>query len=288
MARLAQNNRPHGSQESLDIYLREVRQYPLLSRDEEIQLAQKARSGDQAALDKLVRSNLRFVVSVAKKYNGQGVPLEDLINEGNLGLVRAAHRFDPDRGYKFISYAVWWIRQAILHTLSQSSRLVRLPLNKAGYIPRISRAAQALTQDLGREPTVAEIAEKVELSERDVEETLRVAGGHLSLDETYSDERDDNAFVDYVEDTDSDAPDDDLYREFLSEDVLRALDTLSDRERKIMLMYFGLGGHAPLTLEEIGRHLSLTRERIRQIKEQAIDKLRTSTRTRYLAAYMEN
>lgn len=273
--------------ESLDIYLREIRRHPLISREEENELARRAQAGDQAALDKLVRSNLRFVVSVAKKYRSQGVPLEDLINDGNLGLVRAAHRFDPDRGFKFISYAVWWVRQAILHSLSQHSRLVRLPLNKAGYVTRISRAAQELVQDLGREPTHAEIAEHVGLEERDVDDTLRVAGGHLSLDSAYGEDRDDHSFVESVEDTVTDAPDADLYRETLSRDLLRAINTLSDRERTILLMYFGLDGHSPLTLEEIGTHLGLTRERIRQIKEQAIERLRQS-RAPYLSAYLDN
>lgn len=288
MARLARETKQPSGGESLDIYLREIRRYPLMTREEENALARKARDGDEAAMDKLVRSNLRFVVSVAKRYSGQGVPLEDLINDGNLGLVRAAHRFDPDRGYKFISYAVWWVRQAILHSLSQHSRIVRLPLNKAGYIPRIGKAAQELLQELGREPTVAEIAEKVELPQKDVEETMRVAGGHLSLNDTYTDERDDHAFIDYVEDTDGPSPDEELYKEFLSKDVLKALQSLNERERTIMLMYFGLGGESPLTLEQIGKHLNLTRERIRQIKEQAIDKLRQTSRARYLSGYAEN
>jgi RNA polymerase primary sigma factor len=288
MATTGMKARASAGRDSLDIYLRDIRQYPLLTREEENQLARRAQAGDQKALDKLVRSNLRFVVSVAKKYNGQGVPLEDLINEGNLGLVRAAHRFDPDRGFKFISYAVWWVRQAILHSLSQQSRMVRLPLNKAGYVSKISRASQELIQDLGREPTAAEIAEKVDLTEQDVRDTLRVSGGHLSLNETYSDERDDNTFIDYVEDTDSDGPDTDLYRELLSRDAVRAIETLNERERTILLMYFGLDGHSPKTLEEIGQHLGLTRERIRQIKEQAIDRLRQPGRAQYLAGYMEN
>lgn len=283
MAKLATKSYSSRDDQSLDIYLREIRRYPLITREEENELARRAQAGDQAALDKVVRSNLRFVVSVAKRYAGQGVPLEDLINEGNLGLVRAAHRFDPDRGYKFISYAVWWVRQAIFHSLSQQSRIVRLPLNKAGYIPRISRASQELVQELGREPSNAELARKVGLSEEDVEDTLRVAGGHLSLHDSCGDERDDHAFIDYVEDTGTAAPDDELYKEYLSKDVLRALDTLNDRERRIVLLYFGLGGESPLTLEEIGRELSLTRERIRQIKEQAIDKLRQSSRTQFLS-----
>jgi RNA polymerase primary sigma factor len=288
MARTASFPRSSRDKDSLDIYLRDIRKYPLISREEEGELARRAQDGDQAALDTLVRSNLRFVVSVAKKYSGQGVPLEDLINDGNLGLVRAAHRFDPDRGYKFISYAVWWVRQAILHSLSHSSRVVRLPLNKAGYISKISKASQVLVQDLGREPSNAEIAEKVGITEREVEETLRVAGGHLSLDSTYSNENDDQSFVESVEDIEGNAPDDDMYQQFLSRDVIRAIDTLNERERTIMMMYFGLGGHSPRTLEEIGGELGLTRERIRQIKEQAIEKLRQSSRSGYLSPYVGN
>jgi RNA polymerase primary sigma factor len=293
MAKQEQIDRPYtrarkNAREALDIYLDDIKRYPLIDREEEAELARRAQAGDDAAMDKLVRSNLRFVVSIAKKYTGQGVPLDDLINEGNLGLVRAAHRFDPERGYKFISYAVWWVRQAILQNLSQHSRVVRLPLNKAGNLSRIGKASQTLWQELGREPTHAEIAESLGLDARDVEDTVNVANGQVSLHEAFSDEPGDHAYIDYLEDTEGPAPDDGLYREFLSHDVQRALATLNERERTIMTLYFGLAGETALTLEEIGRHLNLTRERIRQIKEQAVDKLRQSSRTRYLSAYMDN
>jgi RNA polymerase primary sigma factor len=293
MAKLTEMDRPFArrrgsSREALDVYLDDIKRSPLIDRQEETELARRAKDGDSAAMDKLVRSNLRFVVSIAKRYSGQGVPLDDLINEGNLGLVRAAHRFDPERGYKFISYAVWWVRQAILHSLSQHSRVVRLPLNKAGNLSRIGKASRTLLQELGREPTHAEIAERLGLAERDVEETLSVANGQVSLHDAFSDEPGDHAFIDYLEDTEGAAPDDELYKEFLSKDMLRVLETLNERERMIMTLYFGLAGETALTLEEIGRHLNLTRERIRQIKEQAIDKLRQSTRARYLSAYLDN
>jgi len=283
-----ERRRSFGNDESLDIYLREIRRYPLLTRDEENEVAKLARDGDAAAMDKLVRSNLRFVVSVAKRYNKQGMPLEDLINEGNLGLVRAAQRFDPDRGYKFISYAVWWVRQAILNSLSQQSRVVRLPLNKAANLQKIGRASQELLQELEREPSAHEIGERVGVPGREIEETLTVANGQMSLDEKYSEEEGNHAFIDYLEDTKGAAPDQPLYEELLSRDVQRALETLNERERVIMSMYFGLGDQTPLTLEEIGAHLGLTRERIRQIKEQAVDKLRQTARAQYLSPYLQN
>lgn len=293
MAKQEQIDRPYApakrnAREALDIYLDDIKRYPLVGREEEAELARRAQGGDASAMDKLVRSNLRFVVSIAKRYTGQGVPLDDLINEGNLGLVRAAHRFDPERGYKFISYAVWWVRQAILQSLSQHSRVVRLPLNKAGNLSRIGKASQALWHELGREPTPAEIAESLGLDARDVEDTINVANGQVSLHHSFSDDPGDHSYIDYLEDTEGAAPDDGLYREFLSHDVQRALGTLNAREREIMTLYFGLAGETALTLEEIGRRLNLTRERIRQIKEQAIDKLRQSARSEYLSAYVDN
>jgi RNA polymerase primary sigma factor len=280
--------RTRRTDDGLDIYLDDIRRYPLMTRDEENKVARRAKDGDAAAMDKLVRSNLRFVVSIAKRYNKNGMPLEDLINEGNLGLVRAAHRFDPDRGYKFISYAVWWVRQAILNSLSQHSRVVRLPLNKAANLQKISRTSQSLYQELGREPTPHEIGQRIGVSGHDIEETLIVANGQVSLDDRYSEEGGDNAFIDYLEDTTSPATDEPLYEDLLSKDVQRALETLNERERTIMSMYFGIGRETPLTLEQIGAHLGLTRERIRQIKEQAVDKLRQSSRAQFLSAYVQN
>lgn len=235
-----------------------------------------------------MKANLRFVVSIAKQYANQGLSLEDLINDGNLGLIKAAHRFDEKRGYKFISYAVWWIRQAMLQSLAEHSRIVRLPLNRAGTLYKIGKASRQLDQELGRAPNALEIAKRLKLSEDEVKDTMHIANTHISLDDPYSSDQDDNALVDYLMDENAEMPDESAFDHALSEDMEKALNTLSERERVILSLYFGLNGEDPLTLEEIGKELGLTRERIRQIKEKAILRLRHSSRSRYLQGYVEN
>jgi RNA polymerase primary sigma factor len=276
-----------GGNRSLDVYLHEINKTPLLTREQEQSLARRIRKGDKDALDRLVKANLRFVVSIAKQYSNQGLPLEDLINDGNLGLIKAAHRFDEKRGYKFISYAVWWIRQAMLQSLAEHSRIVRLPLNRAGTLYRIGKASRQLDQELGRSPNAREIAKKLKLSEEEVEDTMHIANTHVSLDDPYSTDQDDTSLVDYLQDDSSPSPDEETYGRALSDDMEKALATLSERERQILEMYFGLNQEEPLTLEEIGKELGLTRERIRQIKEKAIVRLRHSSRAKFLQGYME-
>ena len=270
---------------SLDQYLKEISVYPLIDKAEEVRLAKEIRKGEEAALNKLVRSNLRFVVSVAKKYQNQGVPLPDLINEGNLGLIRAAHKFDETKGIKFISYAVWWIRQAILQALAEQSRIVRVPLNRAGALHRIGRRSSALLQELGREPTVEEIAEELEISREEVERTLAISQSHLSLDAPVT-PGEDNRLLDYLPDQYSPGPEDEAYRHALKETVEEALSTLKEREAKILSLYFGLDDQEPMTLEEIGSLLGITRERVRQIKEKALLRLRHASRARFLETFM--
>jgi RNA polymerase primary sigma factor len=277
----------NGGNRSLDVYLHEINKTPLLTREQEQSLARRIKVGDKDALDGLVKANLRFVVSVAKQYANQGLPLEDLINDGNLGLIKAAHRFDEKRGYKFISYAVWWIRQAMLQSLAEHSRIVRLPLNRAGTLYRIGKASRQLDQELGRSPSAKEIAKKLKLSEEEVEDTMHIANTHVSLDDPYSTEQDDTSLVDYLQDDSSPMPDEQTYGRALSDDMEKALATLSEREKQILSMYFGLNSEEPLTLEQIGKELGLTRERIRQIKEKAILRLRHSSRARFLQGYME-
>jgi RNA polymerase primary sigma factor len=269
---------------SLDQYLKEISQYPLIDRAEEVRLAQLIRKGEEEALDKLVRSNLRFVVSVAKKYQNQGVPLSDLINEGNLGLIRAAHKFDETKGIKFISYAVWWIRQAILQALAEQSRIVRVPLNRAGALHRIGRRSSSLLQELGREPTVGEIAEDLEISTDEVERTLAISQSHLSLDAPMT-PGEDNRLLDYLPDQYSPGPEDDAYANALEATIEVALATLQEREAKILRLYFGLDDQDPMTLEEIGSILGITRERVRQIKEKALVRLRHASRARFLETF---
>lgn len=272
---------------SLDLYLHEINKTPLLSREEEQAIARRIRAGEKGALDQLVKANLRFVVSIAKQYANQGLSLEDLINDGNLGLIKAAHRFDEKRGYKFISYAVWWIRQAMLQSLAEHSRIVRLPLNRAGTLYRIGKASRQLDQELGRKPRPEEIAKKLKISEDEVKATMHIANTHVSLDDPYSNDQDDNALVDYLVDDKARMPDDQTFEHALTDDMDKALNTLSDRERHILSLYFGLNGAEPMTLEEIGKKLALTRERIRQIKEKAILRLRHSSRAKYLKGYIE-
>jgi len=270
---------------SLDQYLREISQYQLLTRDQEVDLAQRIRIGDAEALDMLVRSNLRFVVSVAKKYQNQGVSLADLINEGNLGLIRAAHKFDETKGIKFISYAVWWIRQAILQALAEQSRIVRVPLNRAGTLHRIGKRSSALQQELGREPTVEEISEGLDISEEEVAKTLSISQTHLSLDAPLT-PGEDNKLLDYLPDTQNLGPDDETFERALSESIEGVLSTLKEREAKILRLYFGLEGQEPMTLEEIGALLGITRERVRQIKEKALARLRHVSRARALESFL--
>src|SRR5712664_2620026 len=263
---------------SLDQYLREISQYPLITREDEVSLAQRIRVGEAEALDKLVRSNLRFVVSVAKKYQNQGVSLSDLINEGNLGLIRAAHKFDETKGIKFISYAVWWIRQAILQALAEQSRIVRVPLNRAGTLHRIGKRSASLLQELGREPTVEEIAEGMDISEEEGAKTL-------SLDAPLT-PGEDNKLLDYLPDTQNPGPDDEIFEHALTESIESVLATLKEREARILRLYFGLEGQEPMTLEEIGSQLGITRERVRQLKEKALARLRHVSRARALESFL--
>ena len=271
---------------SLDQYLKEISAYPLIDRAEEVRLAQQIRKRDAEALDKLVRSNLRFVVSVAKKYQNQGVPLSDLINEGNLGLIRAAHKFDETKGIKFISYAVWWIRQAILQALAEQSRIVRVPLNRAGALHRIGRRSSTLLQELGREPTVEEIATDLDISQEEVERTLAIGQSHLSLDAPMT-PGEDNRLFDYIPDEYAPGPEDEAYQHALKNTIEEALATLKDREAKILSLYFGLDDQEPMTLEEIGSLLGITRERVRQIKEKALLRLRHASRARFLETFID-
>jgi len=270
---------------SLDQYLRDISIYPLISRDEEAALARRIRAHDQEALDKLVRSNLRFVVSVEKKYPNQGVSLSDLINEGNLGLIRAAHKFDETKGIKFISYAVWWIRQAILQALAEQSRIVPVPLNRAGTLHRIGKRAATLLQELGREATHAEIAHGMDITEEEVAKTMSISQATLSLDAPMA-PGEDNKLLDYLPDTINPTPDEQIFVKALTESIEEALSHLKERESKILRLYFGLDGNEPMTLEEIGALLGITRERVRQIKEKALSRLRHVSRARALESYL--
>ena len=279
------NKRSGYEEGSLDQYLRDISIYPLISREQEVLLAQRIRENDQEALDTLVRSNLRFVVSVAKKYQNQGVSLSDLINEGNLGLIRAAHKFDETKGIKFISYAVWWIRQAILQALAEQSRIVRVPLNRAGTLHRIGKRASALLQELGREATHAEIAEGMEITEEEVAKTMAISQTHLSLDAPMT-PGEDNRLLDYLPDNVNPTPDEETFEKALTESIAEALGGLKEREAKILRLYFGLDGAEPMTLEQIGAVLNITRERVRQIKEKALSRLRHVSRARALESYL--
>lgn len=270
---------------SLDLYLREIGETPLINAAEEVRLAKQIKLGDQTALEKLTKANLRFVVSVAKQYQNQGLSLADLINEGNIGLIKAAKRFDETRGFKFISYAVWWIRQAILQSLAEQSRIVRLPLNRVGTLHKIGKISSSLEQEYGREPSPDEIARELELSAVEVSDTLKISNSHLSLDAPFS-VSEDNSLMDVLEDEYQPAPDEDLLTESLKLEIERALDTLSAREAEVINLYFGLNSEKALTLEEIGARFSLTRERVRQIKEKAIRRLRHASRSKSLRAYL--
>ncbi|WP_266205384.1 sigma-70 family RNA polymerase sigma factor [Pontibacter kalidii] len=259
--------------QSLDKYLQEIGKVDLLTPDEEVSLAQRIKEGDQFALEKLTKANLRFVVSVAKQYQNQGLSLGDLINEGNLGLIKAAKRFDETRGFKFISYAVWWIRQSILQALAEQSRIVRLPLNRVGSLNKISKSFSELEQKFEREPSPEEIAEVLELTTAEVVDTLKISGRHVSVDAPFV-QGEENRLLDVLENEDEESPDMGLMNDSLRKEVQRALSTLTKREADVITLYFGLNGEHSLTLEEIGEKFNLTRERVRQIKEKAIRRLR--------------
>jgi len=279
------HRKPSSDEGSLDQYLRDISVYPLITREQEVELAKRIRKTDQEALDTLVRSNLRFVVSVAKKYQNQGVSLSDLINEGNLGLIRAAHKFDETKGIKFISYAVWWIRQAILQALAEQSRIVRVPLNRAGTLHRIGKRASSLLQELGREPTHEEIAEGMDITEEEVAKTMSISQTHLSLDAPMT-PGEDNKLLDYLPDTLNPTPDEQTLEKALTDAVQESLSQLKEREAKILRLYFGLGDSEPMTLEEIGALLGITRERVRQIKEKALSRLRHVSRSKALESFL--
>ena len=270
---------------SLDKYLQDIGKEELITTDEEVQLAQRIRAGDQQALEKLCKANLRFVVSVAKQYQNQGLSLPDLINEGNLGLIKAARRFDETRGFKFISYAVWWIRQSILQALAEQSRIVRLPLNQVGSLSKMNKVSSRLEQRFERPPSADEIATEMEISEHKVEETLRISTRTISMDAPLEQD-DDLRFLDVFVSEDAPGTDEDLIRESLAREVQRSLSTLAKKEREIINLFYGIGVPHNYTLEEIGDMFDLTRERVRQIKEKALRRLKHSSRSKLLKAYL--
>ena len=270
---------------SLDKYLQEIGKVDLITADEEVELAQRIKAGDQRALEKLTKANLRFVVSVAKQYQNQGLTLPDLINEGNLGLIKAAQRFDETRGFKFISYAVWWIRQSILQALAEQSRIVRLPLNKIGSINKINKMYALLEQSNERPPSAEEIAKELDMTVNDVIESMKNSGRHLSMDAPLVEGEDSNLY-DVLRSGESPNPDRELIHESLQTEIERALETLTPREADVVRLYFGLGDQHPMTLEEIGETFDLTRERVRQIKEKAIRRLKHTSRSKILKTYL--
>lgn len=272
---------------SLDKYLQDISKVQLITAEEEVELAKKIHEGDKEALHKLTNANLRFVVSVAKQYQNQGLTLPDLINEGNLGLIKAAQRFDETRGFKFISYAVWWIRQSILQALAEQSRVVRLPLNKIGSIQKIKKAFSKLEQEFEREPSVDELADNLDLSEKDVKESIKNAGRHVSMDAPISNDNDSSAnMYDLLHNDENPKPDSGLINESLRNEIFRALSTLTQREAEVVQCFFGLNHHLPMTLEEIGEKFDLTRERVRQIKEKAIRRLKQTSKSKLLKSYL--
>ncbi|PQJ15656.1 sigma-70 family RNA polymerase sigma factor [Aureicoccus marinus] len=270
---------------SLDKYLQEIGKVDLITAEEEVELAQRIKAGDQIALEKLTKANLRFVVSVAKQYQNQGLTLPDLINEGNLGLIKAAQRFDETRGFKFISYAVWWIRQSILQALAEQSRIVRLPLNKIGSINKINKTFAFLEQAHERIPSAEEIAKELDMTVEDVKQSLKNSGRHVSMDAPLIDGEDSNLY-DVLRSGESPNPDKDLLHESLRTEIERALETLTPREADVIRLYFGLAGQHSMTLEEIGETFDLTRERVRQIKEKAIRRLKHTSRSKILKTYL--
>ncbi|MBR1698663.1 MAG: sigma-70 family RNA polymerase sigma factor [Bacteroidales bacterium] len=269
---------------SLDKYLQEIGREELVTPDEEVELAQRIRKGDQEALEKLTRANLRFVVSVAKQYQNQGLSLPDLINEGNLGLIKAAEKFDETRGFKFISYAVWWIRQSILQALAEQSRIVRLPLNQVGSLNKINKALSKFEQENERQPSNEELSEMIDVPKDKISDTLRVGSRHVSVDAPFV-EGEDNSLLDVLPNDDSPSADKGLVNESLNTEIERALSTLTDREREIIKSFFGIGCQE-MTLEEIGERFGLTRERVRQIKEKAIRRLKSPSRSKLLKSYL--
>ncbi len=275
-------NRP---KQSIEKYLEEIGGFSPLPPQDEVELTRRIRQGESTALDKLVKANLRFVISVAKEYQGQGLPLQDLISEGNLGLIKAAQRFDETRGFKFISYAVWWIRQSILQALAEQSRVVRLPLNRVGAINKVGRVLEKLEKRYGREPSMHEVADSMEMTDYEVADVLKTSARHLSLDEPFKEEEGNN-LLDVLESDRYAPPDDSLMVESLKEEIDKVLVTLKPREAEIIRLYFGLEGDRPLTLEEIGEHFKLTRERVRQIKEKALRRMRHRSRLEPLRKYL--
>ncbi len=271
--------------QSLDKYLQEIGKVDLLTPDEEVELAQRIREGDQMALEKLTKANLRFVVSVAKQYQNQGLSLGDLINEGNLGLIKAGQRFDETRGFKFISYAVWWIRQSILQALAEQSRIVRLPLNRVGSLNKISKTFSELEQRFEREPSPDELADVLEVTTSEVVDTMKISGRHISMDAPFV-QGEQNSLLDVLENNTEQTPDSELMNDSLRREVQRALSTLTQREADVISFYFGLNGEHSMTLEEIGEKFNLTRERVRQIKEKAIRRLRHTSRSKALKPYL--
>jgi RNA polymerase primary sigma factor len=271
--------------QSLEKYLQEIGREGLITAEDEVKLAAKIREGDQSALDKLTKANLRFVVSVAKQYQNQGLSLPDLINEGNLGLIKAAKRFDETRGFKFISYAVWWIRQSILQALAEQSRIVRLPLNQVGSLNKISKAYSKLEQEYQREPSPEELSKLLELPQEKIADTMKVSGKHISMDAPFV-QGEENSLLDVLVNPDSPRADNTLMTESLQHEINRSLSTLTEREREVITLFFGIGMNHGLTLEEIGAKFDLTRERVRQIKEKAIRRLRHKSRSKLLKAYL--
>jgi RNA polymerase primary sigma factor len=271
--------------QSLDKYLQEIGKVDLLTPDEEIELAVRIKKNDSKALEKLVKANLRFVVSVAKQYQNQGLSLGDLINEGNLGLIKAARRFDETRGFKFISYAVWWIRQSILQAIAEQSRIVRLPLNRIGALNKIGKAYNNLEQEYEREPNAHELAQELEMDINEVSDTLKISGRHVSMDAPFL-TGEENRLLDILENDEEPSPDFTLMTESLKNEIERVLSTLSEREAEVIKLYFGLNYEHALTLEEIGEKFNLTRERVRQIKEKAIRRLRHASRSKNLRSYL--
>jgi RNA polymerase primary sigma factor len=271
--------------QSLDKYLQEIGKVDLLTPDEEVVLAKRIKDGDQMALERLTKANLRFVVSVAKQYQNQGLSLGDLINEGNLGLIKAAQRFDETRGFKFISYAVWWIRQSILQALAEQSRIVRLPLNRVGSLNKISKTFSELEQKYEREPSPEELADVLEVSSSEVVDTMKISGRHVSMDAPFA-QGEENSLLDVLENDTEEKPDSGLMTDSLRKEVQRALSTLTQREADVITLYFGLNGEHAMTLEEIGEKFNLTRERVRQIKEKAIRRLRHTSRSKALKPYL--
>lgn len=270
---------------SLDKYLADIGKVDLITAEEEVILAKRIKEGDEIALNKLVNANLRFVVSVSKQYQNQGLSLPDLINEGNVGLIKAARRFDETRGFKFISYAVWWIRQAILQALAEQSRIVRLPLNQVGSINKIKKTISKLEQELNRQPTEKEIADYLGTTEQKIKSALRISNRSLSIDAPVSSD-DDASMVDFIENKDTEASDEILLRESLAQEINRSLETLSEKERQVVVMFYGIGMNHGFTLDEIADKYGLTRERVRQIKEKALRRLKHPSRSKLLKAYL--